>query len=90
MSDRWRNTLVAATVFLALAGVFGRHEVARLWAAMTLFNQDVIVENFSAMGRAFHTLDLPHGNAPPSDLPRRGSLSLPQESRDWFRAIRPL
>lgn len=80
--------LVLLVVLLAAvaAGLWMREEVARLWAVNTLFDEDRVVANFSAMDAAFLTAPVPRGSGPVSPLPAGPPATLPQAAQDWVVA----
>lgn len=57
-----RTVLILIMAFLAMGGAVCRSEIGRLHTGVTLFDEDQIVANFSSMGNAFHTADLPRGD----------------------------
>ncbi|MFZ0100395.1 MAG: serine hydrolase [Gemmobacter sp.] len=70
-------------VILAAAALWKRDEIARLHAVLTLFEPDRIVQNFSHMDRAFHSVPIPRGDAPPLPLPAGRPFQLPPEAQEW-------
>ncbi|MEJ2034663.1 MAG: serine hydrolase [Maritimibacter sp.] len=77
---------VLAILFLAVAilGFAKRDQIARLHAAMTLFDQDKIVGNFSHMDRMFASTQLLSPPHEPSPLPKAPHpLTPPAGLEDW-------
>lgn len=70
-------------VILAAAALWKRDEIARLHAVLTLFEPDRIVQNFSHMDRAFHSVPIPRGDAPPLPLPAGAPFALPAWAQEW-------
>ena len=77
---------VLALVLVVAAGLaaWKRDELVRLRAVTTLFAEDRIVGNFSAMDRLFFSRGMSGGD-PPSPLPRGEAATLPPETADWAR-----
>jgi len=77
--------LVAALVVLGAAvAVWKREEVGRLMAVNSLFAEDRIVANFSAMDTMFLTRPLRAGAATP--LPRGAPVAMPDGFDAWVQA----
>ncbi|MFC3614357.1 serine hydrolase domain-containing protein [Lutimaribacter marinistellae] len=74
-------TLIAAAI---VVGVWKREEIARLWAVNSLFSENKIVGNFSAMGDAFLTVPVSRGSGPVSELPNGAPYDLPADARNWL------
>ena len=86
---KWAGRGALALLLAAVAvGLWKREEIARLWAVNTLFAEDRIVANFSAMDRAFLTLPVPRGSGPVSPLPQGAPMSLPPGTAEWIAARR--
>jgi hypothetical protein len=82
---RWSLRLLVALALAALVvGLWNREEIARLWTVNTLFDEGQIVENFSAMDRAFLTTPVPRGDGPPAPLPRGTQAEMPEGFEDWL------
>lgn len=77
-----RIALGLAVVVVALA-IWKRDEIVRLRAVMTLFDEDRIVANFSAMDRLFPTDPLPRPDSAVSPLPYGTQWDLPPDVADW-------
>lgn len=75
-----------ALLLVVVAGlaVWKRDELVRLRAVTTLFAEDRIVGNFSAMDRLFFNQGMSGGDEP-SPLPRGEAAPLPPETADWVR-----
>ena len=80
---RWLGVLV---LVLAAVAVWKREEIVRLNAVLTLFNEDRIVGNFSAMDQAFLTRPVPRGDGPVAPLPQGAAMTLPPGAYDWIKA----
>ncbi|MCV6584698.1 MAG: beta-lactamase family protein [Marinibacterium sp.] len=76
--------LLALALAVLVVGVWKREELTRLRAVMTLFDEDRIVGNFSNMGAAFLTTDMPRGDGPASPLPQGDPITLPDGTDDWL------
>lgn len=74
----WVIILVAS-----IAVIWKRQEVMRLYAVLTLFDENRIVENFSHMDRAFPSVPVPKGDRAPLPLPDGAPLALPTEVQNW-------
>lgn len=72
-------------VVLALGGlaIVKREALLRLYAVNTLFAEDKIVGNFSAMGDIFEVAPLHRGTAPASDLPVGEAMQMPDGYEAW-------
>ncbi|GGH23390.1 hypothetical protein SAMN05444007_102100 [Cribrihabitans marinus] len=83
---KWLGRVLLLLILAAVAvGIWKREEIERLIAVNSLFDADVIVENFSNMDRAFLTVDLPRGDGPTSDLPYGGpAYDLPDAAGAWI------
>ncbi len=85
--------LALILIVLALAaGFWFREEIGRLSSVLSLFDDDRIVANFSAMDQMFLTAPLPRGDGPVSPLPRGTPVALPDEAVRWVeeRAVTSL
>lgn len=71
---------VAAVAIAVALGVWKRDDLVRLHAVNTLFAEDRIVGNFSAMDRAFWTVEIP---APPTARPLPEALRPLPETFDF-------
>lgn len=80
---QWLGVLV---LVLAAVAMWKREEIARLSAVLTLFDEDRIVGNFSAMDQAFLTRPVPRGDGPVTPLPQGAAMTLPPGAEDWIRA----
>lgn len=84
---RWVWGLIALVLALAVLGFVERGRIARLQAAMTLFDQDKIVGNFSHMDRMFLSTPMPSPPHEPSPLPNAPHpLTPPAGLDDWVAA----
>ncbi|MEO0676136.1 MAG: serine hydrolase [Pseudomonadota bacterium] len=68
--------VVALALIVVVAGVTFRDRIAQLLAVNSLFDEEVIVENFSRMPDLFYSTEIPAG-ATPSPLPRGAEIALP-------------
>ncbi|WP_319824478.1 serine hydrolase [Thalassovita sp.] len=86
-----RGILAGGVVALALA-VWKKDEITRLLAVNSLFAEEKIVGNFSAMDRLFWTAPLDRGTGPVSPLPQGAQISLPDGADQWLtdRAVTAL
>ena len=84
--------LLALVLAAVVVGLWKREEIQRLWAVNTLFDEGRIVQNFSHMDAAFHTVPLPRGSGATSDLPRGAAHDLPAGADRWLeeRAVTSL
>ncbi|RDC72615.1 class C beta-lactamase-related serine hydrolase [Rhodovulum sp. 12E13] len=78
--------LLALAVMALAGGLWFREELSRLHAVNTLFDEDSIVGNFSAMDSLFLTTPLPRGDGPVTPLPPGTPLVLPAVAEDWIAA----
>lgn len=78
--------LLALVLAAAVVGFFKREELARLHAVLTLFDEDRIVGNFSAMDRSFATVPVERGDGPTSVLPYGAETELPSQVAQWVEA----
>ena len=78
--------LLALLLAAAVVGVAKREEITRLMAVNTLFEPDRIVRNFSDMRALFHTVPVPRGSGPVSDLPQGPRMELPGAVTPWIEA----
>ncbi len=76
---------IGFAVILVVLGLTFHREFARLRAVFTLFDEEMIVENFSSMGDIFRTVPLSRGAGPVSELPEGTAISLPSHLLEWFR-----
>ncbi len=87
---KWTGRGAAILIVVAVVlGIWKRDELARLGTVLTLFDEGRIVHNFSNMGAAFLTNNLPRGDGVVSELPVGPSAILPIETAKWIddRAI---
>ncbi len=83
----WGGRIVAGLALAALlVGLWKREAIARLWAVNTLFDESRIVENFSAMDRAFLSVPVPRGDGPVTPLPPRRPADMPDGFDAWLDA----
>ncbi|MBD3663951.1 serine hydrolase domain-containing protein [Sulfitobacter aestuariivivens] len=82
---RWlgRGLLVSVIILVAL-GLWKREELSRVWAVITLFDEEKIVSNFSNMDAAFLTTPVPRGNGPTAELSYGAETELPPAVDDWI------
>jgi len=81
----WAARVVLVLVVVALALAFWkRDELSRLYAVLTLFDEDRIVHNFSHMDEAFLTSPLPRADSAVSPLPYGTQWDLPADIADWI------
>ena len=78
--------LVIFLIVTVAAGWFMRQEISRLWTVVTLYDEEFIVGNFSNMGAAFDTADVPRGSGSASALPEGPPADLPDEVATWIEA----
>lgn len=84
---RWLGGVGLALVVVAGIGwIWKGEELRRLLVVNTLFEEDYIVENFSHMGDAFLTVDLPRGAGPVSPMPQGAEMELPDGVAEWIEA----
>ncbi len=77
---------IMAVAAIALGGlaIWKYEQYQRLMAVLSLFSEEKIVSNFSAMDSAFLTTSLVQGNLQPSPLPVGPTATLPPEVDDWI------
>ncbi len=80
-----RITLIAVLAAV-IVGIWKREEIKRLMAVNSLFSEEKIVGNFSNMGGAFLSRELPRGDGPVSALPRGDDAPMPAGLQDWIEA----
>ena len=84
---KWALRLaIALGLAIAVFGLWKREDIARLGAVLTLFDEDNIVGNFSAMDQAFLARPVSRGDGPVSPLPQGAEFALPQAVEDWMEA----
>ena len=78
---------VLAILILAIAALalWKQQEIKRLLVVNSLFDPDKIVGNFSSMGSAFLTSELPKGSGAPSVFADGPSAELPEGYDDWIK-----
>ena len=85
---------VVAVLLLILAALaaWNREALVRLNAVNTLFAEDRIVWNFSHMDTLFHTVTVPRGDGPVSELPEGDPQIMPADFDEWLsrRAVTSL
>ncbi|WP_371226003.1 serine hydrolase domain-containing protein [Roseovarius sp. 2305UL8-3] len=82
---KWGFRAVLLVLMVAIGlGIWKREELMRLWAVNSLFDEDVIVANFSNMDRAFLTVEVPRGSGPVSPLPQGPEATLPDGVAPWI------
>lgn len=79
---------VLAILILAIAALalWKQQEIKRLLVVNSLFDPDKIVGNFSSMGSAFLTSELPKGSGAPSAFADGPAAELPEGYDDWIKA----
>jgi CubicO group peptidase (beta-lactamase class C family) len=90
---KWTLRLLAMLVLAAVVlGIWKREEITRLLAVNSLFAEEKIVGNFSAMDRLFLTVPMSRGDGPVSPLPRGADMTPPDGMEDWIaeRAVTAL
>ena len=90
---KWTLRGLAMLVLAAsVLGFWKREEITRLLAVNSLFAEEKIVGNFSAMDRLFLTVPMSRGDRPVSPLPRGADITPPAGMDDWIdeRAITAL
>jgi CubicO group peptidase (beta-lactamase class C family) len=78
------RVLAILVVLLAAAALWKRDDITRLLAVNSLFAEDRIVANFSAMDDLFFHTTLPRGDAAPSPLPPGPPWDLPPDVAEWI------
>ncbi|MDF1707174.1 MAG: serine hydrolase [Paracoccaceae bacterium] len=82
---KWTLRAVAMLILAAaVLGVWKREEITRLLAVNSLFAEEKIVGNFSAMDRLFLTTPMARGDGPVSPLPAGPAMSPPEGMDDWI------
>ena len=82
---KWFARAMLALLLAALVvGLWKRDEIGRLWAVNSLFNEELIVANFSTMDQAFLTRPLPRGDTSVTPLPQGPRATLPDGSESWI------
>lgn len=69
--------ILALLIVAAIAAFWKRDEIRRLLTVNSLFTEEKIVGNFSAMGDAFLTTPVSRGDSPVVDLPKGDQITLP-------------
>ncbi len=80
------RALVLLILAAVVVGLWKREEITRLMAVNSLFAEDRIVGNFSAMDALFLTTPMPRGDGPVSVLPEGAPLEPPADMQDWIEA----
>jgi len=85
-----RGVILMLAVLLLGGGtaLWKRHELARLLAVTTLFDEDRIVANFSGMDTLFPARALDRGTGPASPLPQGVRAPMPEGTEAWIAARR--
>lgn len=84
---KWTLRALAMLILAAaVLGVWKREEITRLMAVNSLFAEDRIVGNFSAMDRLFWTVPMARGDGPVSPLPQGAAMTPPDGFDDWIGA----
>lgn len=79
-----RGVLAGSVIALAIAA-WKKDEITRLLAVNSLFAEEKIVSNFSAMDRLFWTTPLDRGTGPVSPLPSGTLIGLPDGADQWLQ-----
>jgi CubicO group peptidase (beta-lactamase class C family) len=90
---KWTLRALAMLILAAaVLGVWKREEITRLLAVNSLFAEEKIVGNFSAMDRLFLTVPMARGEGPVSPLPEGAPMDPPDGMEDWIaeRAVTAL
>ncbi len=90
---KWTLRALAMLILAAaVLGVWKREEITRLLAVNSLFAEEKIVGNFSAMDRLFLTVPMARGDGPVSPLPEGAPMDPPDGMDDWIaeRAVTAL
>ena len=74
---------ILAIVAIAI-GIWKREEITRLLAVNSLFSEEKIITNFSAMNTAFLSVDVPRGDGPVTALPTGPEMALNTEIEQWI------
>lgn len=81
---KWLGRIVLGLVLaLAVAGVWKRAELTRLYGVVTLFDAPNIVQNFSHMNDLFFNAPMSRGDGPVSPLPPGPAYALSAQAQDW-------
>lgn len=90
---KWTLRVLLMLVLAAVViGIWKREEIGRLLAVNSLFAEEKIVGNFSAMDRMFLTTPMARGTGPVSPLPEGPPMTPPEGFDDWLseRAVTAL
>lgn len=90
---KWTLRILLMLVLAAVViGIWKREEIGRLLAVNSLFAEEKIVGNFSAMDRMFLTTPMARGTGPVSPLPEGPAMTPPDGFDDWLteRAVTAL
>ena len=90
---KWTLRVLLMLVLAAVViGIWKREEIGRLLAVNSLFAEEKIVGNFSAMDRMFLTTQIARGTGPVSPLPEGPAMTPPEGFDDWLseRAVTAL
>ncbi|MFU8862917.1 MAG: serine hydrolase domain-containing protein [Rhodobacterales bacterium] len=90
---KWTLRVLLMLVLAAVViGIWKREEIGRLLAVNSLFAEEKIVGNFSAMDRMFLTTPMARGTGPVSPLPEGQAMTPPEGFDDWLteRAVTAL
>lgn len=79
------RALLAFLLAVVVFGIWKREELIRVWAVITVFEEDQIVGNFSTMNASFLTAPIPRGALPPSELPKGEEMALPDDAALWLK-----
>jgi len=74
---------ILAIVAIAIS-IWKREEITRLLAVNSLFSEEKIITNFSAMNTAFLSVDVPRGDGPVAALPAGPEMALNTEIEQWI------
>lgn len=90
---KWTLRIVLMLALAAIViGIWKREEIGRLLAVNSLFSEEKIVGNFSAMNQLFLTTPMARGSGPVSTLPEGPAMMPPEGFGDWLteRAVTAL
>lgn len=83
---KWALRALAMLILAAaVIGVWKREEITRLMAVNSLFAEDRIVGNFSAMDQLFLNVPMARGDGPVSPLPQGAAMIPPAGMETWIQ-----
>ncbi len=77
--------VTAGIVLVGAVAIWKKDEITRLLAVNSLFAEQKIVANFSAMDRLFWTAPLDRGSDPVSPLPVGAPIALPEGAEEFLK-----